>query len=241
MTYFDQEPFDIRFEWGMAGLEHINRSDAIVIVDVLSFTTCVEIAVSRGAMVYPYRWKNESASAFAIKHRAELAHPRNHHDGKYSLAPSSLVQIPDGLRLVLPSPNGSTIAFAAAPKAAHVAAGCLRNATAVAQWAQNTGKTVTVIAAGERWADESLRPAVEDLVGAGAIISAMTGRCSPEAESAAAVFAAMAAQLHEQLAACASGRELLERGFATDVELAAEWNVSRATPVLDGDAFICPA
>lgn len=32
------------------------------------------------------------------------------------------------------------------------------------------GRTVAVIPAGERWADGSLRPAIEDLLGAGAFI-----------------------------------------------------------------------
>lgn len=89
-------------------------------------------------------------------------------------------------RLVLPSPNGSAIASATAGT---VVAACLRNATAVARWLgfrlADSGTAVTVIAAGERWPDGSLRPALEDLLGAGALLSALcagTGiSASPEA------------------------------------------------------------
>lgn len=41
---FDQGEFDIRCAWGSAGVRHfVANSDAIVIVDVLSFSTCVPV------------------------------------------------------------------------------------------------------------------------------------------------------------------------------------------------------
>ena len=53
--YFDQGSFDIRCEWGMEGLkELLLDSRAVVIVDVLSFSTSVDIAAGNGALVYPY-------------------------------------------------------------------------------------------------------------------------------------------------------------------------------------------
>jgi 2-phosphosulfolactate phosphatase len=237
MAYFDQEQFDIRCEWGMGGVRQFAAADVIIIVDVLSFSTSVNIAVGRGAIVFPYRWKDESAARYAAERSAELASPRNRVDGKYSLSPSSLIGAPAGLRLVLPSPNGSSLAFEAMAGGAAVLAGCLRNASAVAAWAQNAGRRITVIPAGERWPDGSLRPAIEDLIGAGAILKQLRGRFSPEASAAVAAFAGFADCLRDRLALCASGRELVEKGFAGDVELAAELDASAVVPLLAKEAF----
>lgn len=235
---FDQHDYQIRCEWGGAGIAHLASSDVVIVVDVLSFTTCVDIAVGRGATVLPYRWKDHSAAAYAREQLAELASPRRESEDGYSLAPSSLTAAPSGLRLVLPSPNGSSLAFAAISSGALVIAGCLRNASAVAKWAQEAGTSISVIPAGERWSDGSLRPAIEDLLGAGAIIRAMSGTLSPESSIAVSAFEGSEAVLRDHLRDCSSGRELRERGFAADVELAAEVDVSRTVPVLRGDAFV---
>lgn len=56
MDVFDQMSYRIRFEWGTEGIRRLApRSQVVVIVDVLSFTTCVEVAVSRDVVVFPYR------------------------------------------------------------------------------------------------------------------------------------------------------------------------------------------
>jgi 2-phosphosulfolactate phosphatase len=236
--YFDQAPFDARCEWGLGGVKQLAAADVIIIVDVLSFTTSVDIAVARGATVYPYRWKDDSAIAYANDRAAELASTRDRFEGRYSLAPSSLTTVPPGLRLVLPSPNGSTLAFEAMTTGAIVAAGCLRNASAVAQWARSVGRRITVVPAGERWPDGSLRPAIEDWIGAGAILKFLDGRLSPEARIAVSAFEAAADNLLEHVSLSSSGRELIERGFQRDVELGAELNVSTCVPILEGEAFV---
>jgi 2-phosphosulfolactate phosphatase len=113
-----------------------------------------------------------------------------------------------------------------------VLAGCLRNA-AVAGAAQQLGQRVAVIAAGERWPDGGLRPAVEDLLGAGAIIGHLGRQSrSPEAEAAAATFGEARTDLRRRLQSCASGRELIAAGYPQDVELAADLDASDAVPLL---------
>ena len=96
-----------------------------------------------------------------------------------------------------------------------------------------------MIPAGERWQDDgSLRPSCADLIGAGAIIRHLNGPRSPEALVALAVFRAVESALDTALRQCSSGKELLEWGFATDVRLAAQRNVSACAPLLVNDAYM---
>jgi len=86
----------------------------------------------------------------------------------------------------LPSPNGAELSLLSGD--VPLIAGSLRNAAAVAKIAMQIGKRISVVPAGERWEDKSLRPSFEDLVGAGAIISMLKGTRSPEATAAANAF-----------------------------------------------------
>jgi 2-phosphosulfolactate phosphatase len=117
-------------------------------------------------------------------------------------------------------------------------AGCLRNSRAVAQAAQETGGTIAVIPAGERWEDGSFRPALDDLLGAGAIIHYLRGTRSVEAEAAQTVFLHFRERLAETLAACGSGKEAADHGILEDVRMAADLNASLHAPRLVDGAFI---
>jgi 2-phosphosulfolactate phosphatase len=235
--FSDQSPFAVRFEWGGRGLEAVGPGCAVVvIVDVCSFCTSVDVAASRGAAVLPYHCNDDSAARYAEEQQAILASGYRT-TGAFSLSPASLVAIPAGTRLILPSRNGATLSLRAADIGTTVAA-CLRNAAAVAGFARSRGGPVAVIGAGERWPDGSLRPAWEDLIGAGAVIAELPGPWSPEAEAACAAFRHAEADLPGRLRACSSGRELIENGFAADVELAAAVGVSRCVPVLSDGAFV---
>jgi 2-phosphosulfolactate phosphatase len=232
--YFDQQEYDIRFEWGLSGVQTLAPiSDIVIIIDVLSFTTCVDIVVGNGGIVFPYADKAELLAGYADSVGAVYA--TRERDAVYSLAPSKLAKIPAGTRLVLPSPNGSTLSLATG--GVPTMAGCLRNAAAVAAQANQIGKSISVIAAGERWKDGLLRPGIEDLLGAGAIIANLNGRPSPEAETTLAAFRSVESNLPDTLYRCGSGKELIGRGFEEDVELAVKLNVSTAVPLLANGAY----
>jgi 2-phosphosulfolactate phosphatase len=147
-------------------------------------------------------------------------------------------------RLVLPSPNGSSIAYALGSSAGICLGASLRNARAVAGWiADNyTQETVVaVIAAGEKWPDGTLRPAVEDQWGAGAVIAALISRgwtASPEAEVAAVAWEAVSGRVASTLYGCGSGRELVAAGYAEDVAIATEVDQSHSVPVLREHRFV---
>jgi 2-phosphosulfolactate phosphatase len=233
--FSDQSEFDIRCEWGKRGVETLAPiSDVVIIVDVLSFCTCVDIATARGAQVYPFAWKDERAKQFAESIDAHLACGRG--GPGYSLSPASLVAIEAGARLVLPSPNGSALTHLTGKTP--TLAGCLRNASAVARKAMSLGQKIAVIPAGERWPDHSLRPAIEDWLGAGAILAKLDGTRSPEAQLAADAFNSAKHHIAHVIRACSSGKELVQRGFEHDLELASARDCSDAAPVLNGDHFL---
>jgi 2-phosphosulfolactate phosphatase len=231
---FNQAEFDLRCEWGLAGVQQLaGISDVIVIVDILSFSTSVDIITSRGAIAFPYCWRDASAAQFAATNQAILA--GRDRTSLFSLSPASLRSISASTRLVLPSPNGSTLSLSTG--ATPTLAGCFRNCQAIAKFAQSIGSKIAVIPAGERWPDASLRPAWEDWVGAGAILSHLPGTRSPEAEAAIAAFQQIKADLANRLQRCSSGKELIARGFGQDVEIASEYNISSTVPCLIEGAY----
>jgi 2-phosphosulfolactate phosphatase len=267
---FTQPGAGVRFDWGLTGAAELARvCAALVVVDVLSFTTAVDVAVGRGVRVHPFPW-NDQAEAYAARIGATVAVGRGavSPDHPWSLSPLSLQQAPPVADLVLPSPNGSAICAAAAATGVPVVAGCLRNAGAVADWLFRQGfgsadAPIGVVAAGERWPDGSLRPCVEDLLGAAAVLDGLVaadtnlsaaadgGRSAGGADGGLAaapgglsVEAAMClatltgiGDLPAAVRVCVSGQELTARGFRGDVELAAQLGCSSVVPVLRAGAF----
>jgi 2-phosphosulfolactate phosphatase len=248
-------------EWGLRGAQEITRdADWAVVVDVLSFTTAVSLAVDQGAVVFPYPWRDESAQAFARRHKAVLAVGRTkaaHADDAtrktngagqlVSLSPVSIRAARDLDRIVLPSPNGSALAVELARSGCQVVAACLRNRKAVAAWLANQARdlhrqpVIAVIAAGEQWPDRTLRPAVEDLWGAGAVIAALASLgisgLSPEARAASAAWHLIATAPDAALLSSTSGMELVDAGFAADVTIAGELDASPRVPLLADGGF----
>jgi 2-phosphosulfolactate phosphatase len=106
--------------------------------------------------------------------------------------------------------------------------GNLRNRAAVAQWAlaaqgdKGDRFMIAVVAAGEPRNDGSIRFAVEDLLGAGAIIDALgdvgIDYCSPEAAAASAAYTGLKNATGHLIGASASGRALAADGRRSEID-----------------------
>lgn len=139
-----------------------------------------------------------------------------------------------------PDTNGARVVAGLQDAAATVVAASLRNRAAVAEWvlAQQGDKGdrffVAIIAAGEQRPDGSTRFAVEDLLGAGAVIDALADvgidYCSPESAAAAAAFTGLRNATGHLIGASASGRELSGAGRRAEIDHAID--VDAASEVL---------
>ncbi|WP_438872114.1 2-phosphosulfolactate phosphatase [Paractinoplanes rishiriensis] len=241
----------MRFDWGPVGADVVAPGAAFVaVVDVLSFTTTLTVAVEQGIRVLPYRWRDDSAVDVARRHGAMLAVLRKQAGpGQITLSPESILNAnlrADGIdRLVLPSPNGSAISVRLADAGVTVVGVSLRNAKAAAEWVRERAgdRPVGVVASGERWPDGSLRPAVEDLWGAGAFLDGLAGPApdegfSPEAAAALWAYRGVSPAVGSALRESVSGRELRGYGFAGDVEVAAAVGVTAVVPILRDGWFV---
>ncbi|GFJ90400.1 2-phosphosulfolactate phosphatase [Phytohabitans rumicis] len=245
-SVYAQSGAGVRFEWGLAGAAELGRVCAVlVVVDVLSFTTSVDVAAGRGMRVHPFPW-GAQADDYARRVGAVAAVGRGAvtADRPWSLSPASLRSAPVVPDLVLPSPNGSAISAAASATGHPVLAGCLRNAPAVARWLLSQGygsldAPIGVIASGEQWPDGTLRPCVEDLLGAAAILDGLIDAPGGLSVEAAVALAALASvpDVPAAVRGSASGRELTERGFTADVDLAVAVATSEGVPVLRNGVF----
>lgn len=246
VTVFEQDGYDLRVEWGLDGVRALGPHCAVlVVVDVLVFTTTVEVALGRGARVLPLPWHDERAAEAAKAAGAVLTPPglgESYGQPGWTWRPSSLTALPPDTLLGIASPNGATLSAAAAETGATVLAGCLRNASAVGEAAARIAgdRPVGGIAAGERWRPrQTLRPSVEDYLGAGAVAAAVTGRAAPSSEAtlAAISYRAVADRIPDVLADSISGRELVAAGVPDDVKLAGDADSSTVVPVLDNGVF----
>lgn len=201
---FDQSRYQVRFEWGIEGLERVAPADVVVVVDVLRFSTTVAARVADGESL-PL-----DAAALAV------------------------------------SRNGAVVAGRAGE--ALVLLGCVRNAAAVAQAVlrhqhdRGARTSVAVIAAGERdGSDGRMRFAVEDQLGAGAVIDALAAlgidHTSPEAAAAGEAFRGLRPALRHLLTASGSGQELIELGRRDEVLAASVLDDVAAVPVLRDGVF----
>lgn len=229
----------VRVSWGLSGARELaGWADALVVIDVLSFTTTVSMAAHRGYRVRPTAWRPSAAEALARSTGARLLSPRGT-PGQLTLSPASFLgsTAAEPRDLVLRSLNGSTVSEALASTGLPVFAASLRNASATAG-ALAAYARPGIIAAGERWPDGSLRPCVEDLLGAGAVVAGRTAaEPCPMAAACRVAFVDAKETLHATLLASPSGRELVDRGFPRDVALAAELDADGGVIVLEDGAY----
>jgi 2-phosphosulfolactate phosphatase len=208
---------------------------AAVVFDVLRATTTLAFALAGGA-----RWVAVVPSvAAALDLRA--ADPELLLAGEVAMAPppgfdlgNSPVQYTRervaGRRLVLVTTNG-TRALVRADGGVALFAAALVNAGAVAR-ALLPYPAVLLVAAGSEG-----RPALEDLLGAGAVLHALTEHgvelaADRMATLALDLFRSFAPCLPEVLAATRHGQRLIRAGYAADVELAARLDSCPVVPTL---------
>jgi len=244
---FSQESYRCRLDWGFIGTERaILRGDIIVIVDTLSFSTTTTYAVSRGALIFPCT-TSDDAKEVALRVGGVPAVQRSEvpRFGRYSLSPFTFYSVSEGEKVVLPSLNGSACSSNHAATN-QVFAGALVNATAVSSavtecLADGSG-AVTIIACGERekvpQPAGDLRVAIEDWLGAGAIIARLNVSKSPEARLCEIGFVSSARYVADLAWDCISGRELRAAGYGEDVKFAAELDTIDTVPTLRNGAFI---
>jgi 2-phosphosulfolactate phosphatase len=234
---FNQHPHRVRVEWGRRGVrEAAARGDVVVIVDVLRFSSCVGAATARGASVYPCAFAAEAEELAARVGGFVAKAPGS--PTRFALVPTFSEAHADD-RIVLRTLNGAECTLLASG-AAQVIAGSLLNASAigaaVSKLVDSRELRVTVVACGERLTkpspgEEEMRFAIEDYLGAGAIIAAIGGDLSPEAQVCAAAFEGSRDRLLELLMESASGRQLREWGLEDDVRFAARMDACASVPI----------
>ncbi|WZY00032.1 2-phosphosulfolactate phosphatase [Bacillus sp. FSL W7-1360] len=209
---------------------------------MLSFSSTVVAALHNGAVIYPYplhedgKMYAQSIGATYLPGRSEAAKL-----GVPTLSPVSFAREHCERRFVLSSLNGAHCAWIAkqVPK---LVIGSLLNAAAVASYCnklqEEINRPITVVSCGERWDDaraeeNNMRPAIEDALGAGAILQGLAGSKSPEAQVCIASFGGCRNELSELVTSCGSGQELIARGYEDDVAFCAQFNATTVVPVLN--------
>lgn len=255
---FDPWPkSQVHVEWGVTGAElAAARGDAVVVVDVLSFSTALCVATSRGVtcLVYSEAEIAKLGGSMALAERLDarpLSNRRRVEPGGFSLSPGSLLRAEAGQRVLFTSLNGAAVTAASAAAPALMIAG-LRNAQAAVSailellTRPDDVERVTIVPCGEHWSSveptaTGTRYGIEDWLGAGLLCRRLGEaglRLTAEAEVAAHAWKGP-----EVLRACVSARELIAAGFSEDVDLALEVDADRAVPVRDdaqptGRAFV---
>lgn len=195
-----QSDYQVRLDWGLAGLRRLAPAHVVVVVQTLGLTAHALSAVENAA----------------------------------------------GLNVSLDDDEAAALARAAHETGAYVVVGGLRNAAAVAahvldvQRSRAERTSISVLAAGAT--DETgPRFAVEDLLGAGAVVAALgdlgIDHASPDAAVAGEGFRALGGAVRHLLTASGGGRALTADGGREAVLTAAARDAASVVPVLRDGIF----
>jgi 2-phosphosulfolactate phosphatase len=193
-----QSDYQIRLEWGAAGLARLAPADVVVLVQTLGLSARALDACEKG----------------------------------------------DTLDLAIDDDAAASLARAAEAGGAHAVIGGLRNAAAVAVHVMEVQRTrglrtsISIIAAG--YADDAdaarVRFAVDDLLGAGAVVAALgdlgIDHASPDAAVAGEGFRALGGAVRHLLTASGTGRALAAEGRRDEVLAGATRDAASVVPVL---------
>lgn len=205
---FDQSTYQVRAEWGVAGMRRLAATDVVVVVDVLRYSSVISRRVAQGETVAEADLRSRSLNGSAlVEAAAVLPH-----------APTVLIGC---LR------NARAIARAVAAIQAQRGE---RTHVAVIAAGELSGRES---GANLRFAveDHLGRGAVIDALAAEGI-----DHTSPEAAAAGASYRSLRAAVRHLLHATGSGRELGARDERAIVDEAAQLDVDDVAPMLvDGD------
>ncbi len=210
----------------------------VVVVDVLFATSTIAAALAHGAAeVIP-----------ALDARAALAEARRRPEGSYVLSgeldattlpgfvdatPLALLRQDLSRKALIYSTTNGTVALGKATEAARVYAAALLNGEAVVEHVERTlvERTVLVVCAGSAG-----RVNLEDLYGAGYVVSLLARRAGAHALSDAALAVRAlhdGRDAYECLSSGRVGRLMLERGLEDEVRFAAQKSRLAVVPVFE--------
>lgn len=193
-----QSEYQVRLEWGAAGLARLAPADVVVVVQTLGLSARALSACEQGGAL-------------------DLADDED---------------------------PAASFAHAAQADGAHVVIGGLRNAAAVAAHVMEVQRTrgvrtsISIVAAG--YADDGdaagVRFAVDDLLGAGAVVAALgdlgIDHASPDAAVAGEGFRALGGAVRHLLTASGTGRAFAAEGRRDAVLAGASRDATTVVPVL---------
>jgi len=145
-------------------------------------------------------------------------------------SPGQFAETHRGATLFMCTTNG-TRALLAATEAEIVLTAALVNAAAIAEALMKTGRDITLLCAGTNG-----EPAMEDVLGAGAVLTSLPGATlyNDITRMAHALFLACRNDLPRVLRDCEGGRNVLAAGLGVDIDFAARLNSIDVVGVADG-------